>query len=304
MIQTQQLAKTYGKKPAVWDLNLDIKPGEVFGLLGPNGAGKTTTVRILTGLIAPTHGQAIVNGFVLGKDNDKIRQSVGLLTETPGFYDRLSAERNLFFYARLYGVETPEKSVSRYLELMELTEHRKKMVGEFSKGMKQRLAIARALLHEPQIIFLDEPTAGLDPKASKMMRFFIDKLREVGRTILLTTHNLIEAERLCDRVALLKGHILAMDTPQNLQANLFGRRIKVQGLNLQTSIMDGVRQLPFIKQAELSEDQDLLVHIQDPEQNNSQLIQWLFTQGIKVQYVTPADASLEDVYLDLISDNE
>ena len=200
MIKTTNLTKRFGDNVAVNALALDIPSGEVFGFLGPNGAGKTTTVRMLGALIAPSEGTAIVNGFDVQQEAMQVRQTVGVLTETPGMYDRLSAEYNLLIYARLYGVDQPEKAVQKYLSILELWDRRREAVGGFSKGMKQKLAIARALLHEPQTVFLDEPTSGLDPVAARTVREFIEQLKTEGRTIFLTTHNLDEAERLCDRV--------------------------------------------------------------------------------------------------------
>src|ERR1051326_4870587 len=165
-IETNHLARTFGSLVAVDDLTLAIPEGTVFGFLGPNGAGKTTTVRLLSALIAPTHGSAVVAGYRLGEDNDAIRQAVGILTETPGLYDRLSAWENLLFFAELYDLpaERASSQIERYLRLLDLWERRDDKVGGFSKGMRQKLAIARALLHQPKVIFLDEPTAGLDPE--------------------------------------------------------------------------------------------------------------------------------------------
>ena len=186
MIRTEGLSKTFksGKKNeeihAVEQLGLDIKQGEVFGFLGPNGAGKTTTVRMLCSLIAPTGGRAWVNNFEVGKQDREIRASVGILTEQPGMYDRLSAEKNLIVYAKLYGVADVPGQVEKYLRLLGLWERRKDLAGSFSKGMKQKLAIASALLHEPRILYLDEPTSGLDPESAHLVRDFIEELRKEG----------------------------------------------------------------------------------------------------------------------------
>ena len=232
MIKTQGLTKKFkiGKKPenelvAVNNLSLEVQHGEVFGFLGPNGAGKTTTVRMLTGLIRPTSGGAQVAGFEQGKNDTDIRRNVGILTESPGMYERLSAEKNLAIFANLYDVPDVDKAVNKYLSMLGLWERRHDAVGSFSKGMRQKLAVARALLHEPQVLFFDEPTTGLDPEAALVVRDFILEFKKQGRTIFMTTHNLDEAEKLCDRVGIFKQSLLALDSPANLRQKLFGRKV-------------------------------------------------------------------------------
>ena len=196
----------------------------MFGFLGPNGAGKTTTVRMLSALIAPTSGTARVAGYEVGRDNDKLRKAVGILTQTPGMYGRLTAMQNLVFFAGLYELPAAaaRAQAERYLRLLELWDRRDDRVGGFSKGMRQKLAIARALLHEPPVVFLDEPTSGLDPEAARTVRDFIKTLRQEGRTIFLTTHNLPEADELCDLVAVFRTELVRVDTPQNLRARCSG----------------------------------------------------------------------------------
>src|SRR5579859_6829011 len=224
-IETNTLTRAFGSLMAVDDLTLAIPEGTVFGFLGPNGAGKTTTVRLLTALIAPTRGSAVVAGHRLGEHNEAIRQAVGILTETPGLYDRLSAWQNLLFFAQMYDLtaERAASQVERYLHLLDLWERRDDKVGGFSKGMRQKLAIARALLHEPKIIFLDEPTSGLDPEAARTVRDFVKDLRAEGHTIFLTTHNLPEADELCDMIGVFRTTLVRVDTPSNLRSSLFGR---------------------------------------------------------------------------------
>ena len=229
MIKTENLLKTFttksGPVTAVDRLTLQVDEGEVFGFLGPNGAGKTTTVRMLAALIAPTGGRAWVNGHPVGQADTAIRQSVGILTENPGLYEQLSAEKNLTIYARLYGVADVAGQVERYLRLLGLWERRYEPTATFSKGMKQKLAIARALLHEPPIVFLDEPTSALDPESARLVRDFIAELSRQGRTIFLCTHNLDEADRLCDRIGVFKTRLLVVDTPERLRRQLFGRKV-------------------------------------------------------------------------------
>ena len=303
MIKTQNLTKRFGGNTAVDHLSLEIPSGEVFGFLGPNGAGKTTTVRMLSALIAPTEGTATVNGFDVIRQPMAVRRTVGVLTETPGMYDRLSAEYNLLLYARLYEVPQPEKQVHKYLSMLGLWERRKEPVSGFSKGMRQKLAIARALIHEPLTVFFDEPTAGLDPAAARTVREFIEELRTEGRTIFLTTHNLDEAERLCDRIAVLRSRLIALDTPDALRRRLFGQHVRVQLANLAEAHRQAVAALPFVKDVTLR-DGALLVDLDDPDRNNPALVQALVGAGAQVQYVQPASASLEDVYLQLVGQGQ
>ena len=309
MIQTQGLTKTFvtdKKKPpftAVDGLNLDVKEGEVFGILGPNGAGKTTTVRMLTSLIGITSGSAVVNGYAVGRQDQQIRQSVGILTETPGMYERLSAEKNLSIYASLYGVKDVKGTVEKYLRMLGLWDRRLDEAGGFSKGMRQKLAIARALLHEPRILFLDEPTSGLDPEASRLVRDFIDELKTAGRTIVLCTHNLDEADRLCDRIAIFKTRLIALDTPANLRKRLFGRRVAFHLANLNLKFKDLVTRLPFVKDVQ-SVDNSLLVGLDHPEEENPIILRKLVEAGADIQFVGELRHSLEDVYLNMIHTGE
>ncbi|MGH2475728.1 MAG: ABC transporter ATP-binding protein, partial [Candidatus Limnocylindrales bacterium] len=196
------LGRRFDDRWAVRGIDLDVRRGEVLGLLGPNGAGKTTTVRLLTALIEPTEGTAVVDGFDVRRQADDVRARVGILTETPGLYDKLSASANLDFFGRLYDLDaaTRAERIAHYLRLFGLWDRRADVAGTFSKGMKQKLAIARALLHDPSVVFLDEPTAALDPEAAFIVREAIETLRKAGRTIVLATHNLDEADRLCDRI--------------------------------------------------------------------------------------------------------
>jgi ABC-2 type transport system ATP-binding protein len=299
MIQTENLTKKFGDIIAVDHLTLDIPEGEVFGFLGPNGAGKTTTVRMLTSLIGPNEGTAMVNGFKIGEEDREIRLSVGVLTESPGLYDNLSAQRNLEIYASLYEVQDALGQVEKYLRMLELWERRHDETGTFSKGMRQKLAIARALLHEPRTIFLDEPTAGLDPEAARLVRDFIIEIKKEGRTIFMCTHNLDEADRLCDRIGVFKSHLLVLDTPKRLRAQLFGRKVVFHLLRADESLANQVLELPFISEASII-DNKLLVTLDDPEAHNPDVIRILVGAGADIQFVGELRRSLEDVYLQLI----
>lgn len=302
MITTTDLTKKFGDTLAVDRLTLEVSEGEVFGFLGPNGAGKTTTIRMLTSLIAPTSGSAVVNGYTIGKDDINIRRTVGLLTETPGLYDNLNAEYNLQIYANLYEVEDVQGQVDKYLHMLGLWERRHDEVATFSKGMRQKLAIARALLHEPRILFLDEPTAGLDPEAARLVRDFIDELRKEGRTILICTHNLDEADRLCDRIGVFKTHLLIIDTPQNLRSQLFGRKVVFHLRKIDEAVTATVQSLPYVKDIRAI-DNKLLVTIDDPDTHNPDIIRALVNVGADVQFVGELRHSLEDVYLQLMKNS-
>jgi ABC-2 type transport system ATP-binding protein len=299
MIQTDKLTKEFGKVLAVDRLDLDVREGEVFGFLGPNGAGKTTTVRMLTSLIGITRGTASVAGFAVGRQDTDIRRTVGVLTETPGMYDTLSAETNLRIFAELYEVKDIAGQVEKYLKLLGLWDRRLDPAGTFSKGMKQKLAIARALLHEPRILFLDEPTAGLDPEASHLVREFIADLKKEGRTIFLCTHNLDEADRLCDRVGVFKTRLLVLDTPANLRRSVFGRKVIVHLRAAGEKLAGVLRRLPFVREVS-AVDNKLVVGLDEPEQNNPALIRELVAAGADVVFVGELRHSLEDVYLQLV----
>lgn len=299
MIHTENLTKKFGNVVAVENLTLDIREGEVFGFLGPNGAGKTTTVRMLSCLIGPTSGTAAVAGYNVGKEDIEIRRKVGLLTETPGMYDNLSAETNLRIFADLYEVKDVAGQVAKYLKMLGLWERRGDATGTFSKGMKQKLAIARALLHEPRLLFLDEPTSGLDPESSHLVREFITELKRQGRTIFLCTHNLDEADRLCDRVGVFKTRLLVMDTPAALRRSVFGRKVVFHLANAKDCMIEGLLELPFVHEAKRVENK-LIVQLDDPDQNNPEIVRYLVDGGVDIQFIGELRYSLEEVYLQLV----
>lgn len=299
MIVIENLTKKFGENLAVEGLNLEVKEGEVFGFLGPNGAGKTTTVRMLTSLISPTSGKAVVNGYTVGRQDTQIRRSVGLLTETPGLYDNLSAEYNLRIYANLYEVKDVAGQVEKYLRLLGLWERRFEPAATLSKGMKQKLAIARAMLHEPRILFLDEPTSALDPESAHVVRDFIAELREEGRTIFLCTHNLDEADRACDRIAVFKTRLVVVDTPARLRMQLFGRKVVFHLGSVDETLVSKVSALPFVQEARAIENR-LVVTLDNPEKRNPEIVRTLVGAGADVQFVGELRHSLEEVYLQLV----
>jgi len=302
VIRTERLTKHFGSLKAVNGIDLDVREGEVFGFLGPNGAGKTTTLRLLCALIAPTSGTAEVAGYRLGHDDQKIRASVGILTEQPGLYDRQSAWDNLVFYSTLYGLDraTAHAQAERFLRLMGLWERRKEPVVTFSRGMKQKMAIARAALHEPRILFLDEPTTGLDPDAAKTVREFIVALRGEGRTVFLCTHNLDEADRLCDRIAFFRQQVIRIDTPDHLRAELYGRAIEIRLLpSPRPEDLVRVKAVPGVRDARF-ENGSIIVEAPDPLATNPQLIRALVDGGAQIAFVTERKPPLEDVYLKIV----
>lgn len=303
MIKTENLTRKFDDHVAVDRLTLDIAEGEVFGFLGPNGAGKTTTVRMLTSLITPSAGRASVLGYEVGRDDQDIRRNVGILTETPGMYDRLPAWRNLAIYASLYEVEDGDRQVEKYLRMLGLWERRMDAVGTFSKGMRQKLAIARALLHEPRVLFLDEPTAGLDPEAAKLVRDFISDLKGLGRTIFICTHNLDEADRLCDRIAVFKSRLRVVDTPAGLRNQMYGRQVVFHLSNAADKHLSTLADLAYVKHTQVV-DNKLVVALDDPETHNPEIIRLLVEAGANIQFVGELRHSLEDIYLQLVAEEE
>jgi len=299
IVEAHNLTKKFGELTAVAELSLEVAEGEVLGLLGPNGAGKTTTIRMLAGIIAPTSGYALVAGLRPDREPERLHEVIGLLTESAGFYDRLSARLNLEFFGGFYPNIEVGSQVKKYLKKMGLWERREDKVGSFSKGMKQRLALARALLHEPAVLFLDEPTAGLDPEAAREVRDMIRDLSSEGRTILLSTHNLAEAELLCHRIAVVRTRLLALDTPDSLRQRLSRRQVVVRLEALSDTIITAVEKLPFVRRVEQHENQ-LAVELADPESQRAELVKHIVETGGRVMAVSDEPHSLEDVYLTLV----
>ena len=227
-IEVSHLTKVFGPRTAVADVSFSVARGEVFGFLGPNGAGKTTTVRILGTLIAPTSGSAVVAGIPLGPARAaEIRQHISIMPEAPGLYRRLTVTENLEFFARLYGLPRRAERITEALAAVGLSDRAHDLAGSLSKGLRQRAALARTLLNDPAVMFLDEPTSGLDPVAAHDVHDLIGALRDRGVTIFLTTHRLDEAERLCDRVAIMNTHLRTIGRPDELRQELFSRSLAV-----------------------------------------------------------------------------
>ena len=302
MIEIENLTKRFGDLTAVNDLTLHIEEGEVFGFLGPNGAGKTTTVRMLCCLISKTSGEARIADYDIGKSEDalKIRRIVGFLPENVGLYDDLSAYRNLDFYARLYERTESERKeyIERMLKMVGLWNRRDDLAGTFSKGMKQKLAIARALIHDPKVLFLDEPTANLDPESAKTVRDFILELKKEKRTIFLNTHNLDEAQRICDRIGILKTSLIAVGSPKELRESIWGRKTVVHLSKIADDIVEAVKMLG-VKKVEII-DSKMVIDVNNPEDDNPSIVNAIVKAGGQIQFVTELRPSLEDIYLKLV----
>ena len=309
MIEAENLTRTFGSLTAVNNLNLHIDKGEVFGFLGPNGAGKTTTIRMLACLIAPTRGTATVAGYNIQKDPLKVRQSVGILTENPSLYERLSAYENMDFFAQAYGVTDlagRRKRIQELLEFFHLWERRNDKVAGFSKGMKQKLAIVRATVHRPPVMFLDEPTAGLDPQSAKEIRDMMAELSVHEKcTILLSTHHLEDAEKLCNRVLIMnKGSVLLVGSPDELRQKTNEKPMVEIALKQVSSkilkTLDGVMAAEGVKQQE----NRLLISVKDTATATPEIVRSIVAADGDVLAVNALKPSLEEAYLKLIKGGE
>ena len=302
MIETENLTKKFGDLTAVDGITLKVEEGEVFGFLGPNGAGKTTTVRMLCCLISKTSGEARIAGYEVGKDADslKIRKLIGLVPDNVGLYDDLSAYENLDFYGKLYDCTEAQRkeNIQRFLTMLGLLEKKDVAAGTFSKGMKQKLAIARALIHDPQVLFMDEPTVNLDPESSKTVRDFILDLKKEKRTIFLNTHNLDEAQRVCDKIAILNTKLMVMGTPEELERSVSGRKTVIQVEKASDAIQAALRKLPLGNM--VIDGNRLTIDVTDPEKENATVVDAIVRAGGHVQSVTVVGSTLEDAYLKLV----
>lgn len=308
VILTRELTRRFGHTLAVDHLSLQVYAGEVFGFLGHNGAGKTTTVRLLNGVLEPTEGAAQVLDLSPQVDGPALRRRTGVLTESPSLDERLTARDNLKIYADLYGVpeENVSKQVAKYLDLFGLTDRADDKAGEYSRGMKQRLALARALLHEPEIIFLDEPTSGLDPVTTRQVHQMIHQMsEEEGRTVFLCTHNLMEAQSLCDRVAVLEaGRLIALGTPAELARKIVhGQRLRLEVAPQSRDAALAILRSRFGADGVSHENSELILQGADREAI-PELIAALVAAGVRLYQVTPQEPSLEDVYFALQSRTE
>jgi ABC-2 type transport system ATP-binding protein len=300
VLTASNLSRRFGDRLAIDDVSFTLEPGEIFALLGPNGAGKTTTLRILAGLIAPTTGSVEIDGQRMGPQSaPQLRSRIGFLTEAPGLWDRLTVRDNRLVYARMYGLPAPRKVVDDALERFEIRDRGDDRAAQLSKGLKQRVALARSLLHDPRIAMLDEPTSGLDPGSAREVRDLVLGLRAQGRTILLCTHNLDEVERVADRVAVLSRRLIAMGTPASLRSKLFAPRLRIR------LSQAAERYAIVLRSAGLSdvhvEGPVLLVGIANSAMTTPEVVRRLVEAGAGIETVMPEEPPLEDVYLKLLN---
>jgi ABC-2 type transport system ATP-binding protein len=306
VIEIENLSRKFGDVTAVDGLTLTIGEGEVFGLLGPNGAGKTTTIRMLAGLIGKTSGDARVAGCRVGDQDTarKLRGLVGLMPEEAGLYPDLSAARTLDFYGKLYQVPSGMRAVrtERLLTMLDLWDRRDERVRTFSKGMKQRLTIARALINDPPVLFLDEPTANLDPAGAKVVRDFLLQLKQEKRTILLNTHQLAEAERVCDRVGIMHTRLIAVGTPDGLRGTASRHATAIQLAVVSEAVVAAARNAARADVA--VSGNTITVPVDKPERDNPELVRAVVAAGGEVQFVSGLVPTLEETYLKLLGDEK
>jgi ABC-2 type transport system ATP-binding protein len=298
------LTKRFGDRPAFSDVSFEVGQGEVFGFLGPNGAGKTTTVRTLGTLIAPTSGSAVVAGVQLTPANGvEIRRRIAIMPEAPGLYLRLSVAENLECFAGLYESPDPGQRIEQALRAVNLADRASDPCGSLSKGLRQRVALARTLLGDPEVLFLDEPTSGLDPVASRDVHELIEDLRGRGVTIFLTTHRLEEAERLCDRVAILNTSLRMIGSPDELRERLFAKALVVRTRAPLEDPDDVLGRAPAVEGFKQTGDSEYTVSIADPDVAAPAITRALVEADADVLSIAESRHSLEDVYLELIDED-
>ena len=309
-IEVSHLTKVFGGRTAVSDVSFSVAAGEVFGFLGPNGAGKSTTVRILGTLISPTSGSATVAGVPVGADDAaEIRQRIAVMPESPGLYQRLSVTENLEYFARLYGLPRPRERITAALAAVGLADRAYDLAGRLSKGLRQRVALARALLNEPAVMFLDEPTSGLDPVATHEVHGLIAGLRDRGVTVFLTTHRLEEAERLCDRVAIMSTSLRTIGRPEDLRAELFAASLEITvaaPLPEPGRVFSGLPAVQGWKEAGRAGGgpAGYVLTVTDPALAAPAAARALVAAGADVLSIARSRHTLEDVYLELVADTE
>lgn len=303
IIEVKHLTKMFGKFTAVDDISFDVKKGEVFGLLGPNGAGKSTTLRVLSTLARPTKGTAKIGGYDVVKNDTEVRKLIGLVSEKMIMYNRLTAEENLRFFGNLFNIpkDVLTKRIDELLELVQLTKWKKAQVGSFSTGMRQRMNVVRSLLNLPQVLFLDEPTLGLDPQSSVEIREFVKKLnRENGTTVVITTHMMVDADLLCDRIAIVDhGKIVALDTSTNLKKLISGADTTIISLeldNLSSELINVIRKLDCVDAVTQENSLHLRIIVHGSEAFDS-VIDAVRSNNGKISSMQNLQPTLEDVFL-------
>ena len=301
MITVENLTKKFGEITAVENISFDINESEIFGFLGPNGAGKTTTIRMLSTLIPPTSGKITIDSRDNRSNGEYIRSITGLLTESPGMYEKISAYDNLEYYSSFYNIpgSIRKNNIEKYLKMFDLWDRKDDLAGTYSKGMKQKLALSRALIHEPKILLLDEPTAGLDPESAHMVRIFIENLKKEKTTVFLCTHNLEEASNLSDRVCIIKKKIIRIATLSELQNDDKNKRVEIiftDDADRYVKLLEGAS---GVKTIHFEKNRATIV-IEKPETSNPLIIKKLIDSGAGILYFNEVKATLEEIYLDLI----
>jgi ABC-2 type transport system ATP-binding protein len=303
-IQTNQLTRSFGNLKAVNRLTLKVPRGTVFGFLGPNGSGKTTTIRLLLGLLDADAGNAQVLGFNTRTQADEVRVRCGALLEHHGLYERLSAADNLDYYGRIWHMSKADREnrIRELLERLDLYKRRDEPIGRWSRGMKQKLAVARTLMHHPELIFLDEPTAGLDPVASATLREDLASLvAQEGVTIFLTTHNLAEAEKLCTQVGVINhGQLLAVGSPADLRTRTSAPRLYITGQDITSQVVDGLHSNLLVKKLQ-QRNGELVIDLNDLTRSH-EIVRQLVEVGVKIDEVRKERVDLEDVFLQLVEE--
>ena len=301
MISAQHLTRRFGSRTAVDDVTFDVGRSEIVALLGPNGAGKTTTLRMLAGLIAPTSGSVAIGGAPLTRASGaSLRRQIGFLTEAPGLWDRLTVRENLRVYAGLYGLADPERRIDRVLDLFAIADRGNARAAELSKGTRQKVALARTLLHDPTVLLLDEPTSGLDPEVTRSVRMLLDERRAAGCSILVSTHNLYEAERLADRVAVLDERLVAIDDPAALRAHLTTGRTIVRVAGDPSAYVAAARSSVGSAVDVAVERSTLALQLPHPDRDTPALVAALVAAGAQILEVRAEMPALEDVYVHLM----
>ncbi len=299
MLEASHLTRRFGSRTAVDDVSLTVQGGEIVALLGPNGAGKTTTLRMLAGLIAPTAGHVAIAGERLEASTaGRLRGRIGLLTEAPGLWDRLTVRDNLHVHAQLQGVAGPDAAVRAALQTFGIAGRAQDSPAQLSKGLRQRVALARTLLHDPRIVLLDEPTSGLDPESARDVRELILEMRREGRAVLICTHNLDEVDRVADRVAVLRTRLVAVDTPDALRARLFGSRVRI-GVAGGHDRFAAVLTNAGIADVRI-EGRDLSLPLGHGHAGTPALVRRLVEAGAEIESVTVDEPSIEQIYLQLL----
>jgi ABC-2 type transport system ATP-binding protein len=302
MIAATGLTRQFGSRVVVDHVTFSVERGEIVALLGPNGAGKTTTLRMLAGLIAATAGTVTIGGVPMNASTGSVlRRRIGFLTEAPGLWDRLTVRENLSLYLELYDLDQHERRAAALLEALDLARHIEVRAAELSKGMRQKVALVRALLHDPDVLLLDEPTSGLDPEVTRSVRELLRHRRAAGCSILLSTHNLAEAERIADRVAVLQERLLALDAPANLRRRVAAGRIEVRVEGAAGPYVDVAAAVA----ARATADGAMLhVELTDPEERTPGLVKALVAAGARIIEVRQEVPGLEDAYLGLVARGE